>query len=565
MKLIRKGLALGVCAAAATIAACSSHHGPTGSSGSGSDQTATLGQGGGLGSIGMHLTLSNNDSIYSVSYTCTGPGTITPGTIDFNDAQSIEKVIGGIPAGNGYVCTLTGFDTLGDPCTGMTTSFNVSAGQVSSATAWIVCTQPTDAAIAADVSTGSVAIDAGITLVAAGANNCPGITSFSFSPAELIGSAQASQLALSEIGPQGLTSTGGALDAGAGITNILWTSSCAAGTGTLCGNFDGNATSTSPTPHFLCAGGAAPFQVTVTAQVTDYQTMTTPSGPVTTNVCNGVPYTSMSSLINCEGGGSFSCFNPTPNLCTGADGGPFCVNFSTDVNNCGSCGHVCATGNTCVSGACVAPPPTACTSSPCAGSGPNSVQCTGNAGQTVCTPTEAVVVARDISKGFLSGGQLTAASCYACLVSTGCIDGGGFGGNECGDLSGTITTGAAAGTTLTAACLNTLSCILPSSGTTCGNNASTGISNCFCGSNGGTASACTSLANFVEPPSGSGPNGSCDTQEFDGFGYASGGVTNTAVLGSFTTNTSASGMANAILSCAGTNSGSLASCPQCFQ
>jgi hypothetical protein len=42
-------------------------------------------------------------------------------------------------------------------------------------------------------------------------------------------------------------------------------------------------------------------------------------------------------------------------------------------------------------------------------------------------------------------------------------------------------------------------------------------------------------------------------------------VTNTAVLGSFTTNTSASGMANAILSCAGTNSGSLASCPQCFQ
>jgi hypothetical protein len=30
-----------------------------------------------------------------------------------------------------------------------------------------------------------------------------------------------------------------------------------------------------------------------------------------------------------------------------------CVNESTDSNNCGACGHVCATGDTCCSGGCV--------------------------------------------------------------------------------------------------------------------------------------------------------------------------------------------------------------------
>jgi hypothetical protein len=206
---------------------------------------------------------------------------------------------------------------------------------------------------------------------------------------------------------------------------------------------------------------------------------------------------------------------------------------------------------------------------PCTSPGQTGcVPCDGNDTNNVCTATQAIILQRDIALGNVASGHPTADSCFTCLINTGCINGGGFSGMECGDLSGTVGGGAQASETKTAACLATLQCILPATGvtgSTCGGtNSSTGISNCFCGTNGPTSSACASLANFVEPTSASGPNGACDTMEFDGFGYVSGGSNNTTVLGAFTVPTTGSGMANAILSCAGTNTGALASCPQCY-
>jgi hypothetical protein len=202
---------------------------------------------------------------------------------------------------------------------------------------------------------------------------------------------------------------------------------------------------------------------------------------------------------------------------------------------------------------------------PCTSSGQTGcVQCNGDPGQTVCTPTEAVIVERDISKGFLSSGQLAQdTSCYWCLVNAGCINGGGFSGQECGDLSGTVGTGARAAETKAAACVDTLSCVMQA--TSCANLASDGISNCFCGAAATTSTACAALGNFTEPTAAGQPNGVCAGKEFDGFGYASGATNNTSVLSAFTTPSTGSGMANAILTCAGSNSGVAASCPQCFQ
>jgi hypothetical protein len=48
-------------------------------------------------------------------------------------------------------------------------------------------------------------------------------------------------------------------------------------------------------------------------------------------------------------GGTCGCSSGLT-LCSGS-----CVNLSTDVNNCGSCGHLCASGQTCTSGVCSCP------------------------------------------------------------------------------------------------------------------------------------------------------------------------------------------------------------------
>jgi hypothetical protein len=211
----------------------------------------------------------------------------------------------------------------------------------------------------------------------------------------------------------------------------------------------------------------------------------------------------------------------------------------------------------------------ACTSAPCAATGANSVKCQGSP-NGVCTPTEAIAVGWDIIKGGsrLSGGQLTPSSCYSCLLSAGCIDGAGIKGSECGDLTGTVGAGAQPAQTKTDACLATLACILPSSGPgaghSCANMPSDGISNCFCGAAATSAMACAALPAFTEPSEPGQPSGTCARQEFDGFGGVPGSTANMTLMRDYTKPSTGSGVANAILTCAGSNTGAMASCPQCF-
>jgi hypothetical protein len=177
-----------------------------------------------------------------------------------------------------------------------------------------------------------------------------------------------------------------------------------------------------------------------------------------------------------------------------------------------------------------APPtgPSPCTVPPCATSGPNSVLCDQNGDSGVCTATEAMIVARDISRGLVvaagsgdagnagSGDagntplRLSPASCYECAVNSDCIDNltNGDTCKECDDLAGgppgaNCAVGHAAldGEPAVRACLDTLSCIFS---TGCGSEDPPLI--CFCGTAAGGACLTAGAA-----------NGQCIQQEIDGL------------------------------------------------
>jgi hypothetical protein len=95
----------------------------------------------------------------SLSWTIQGPNTYS-GTVDIGDAQSIEWVIGGVQAADGYTITVMAVDTSGEPCQGTSDPFNVQAGLVSTTTLSIVCSPPANQA--ADVTTGSLIVEASI-------------------------------------------------------------------------------------------------------------------------------------------------------------------------------------------------------------------------------------------------------------------------------------------------------------------------------------------------------------------------------------------------------------------
>jgi hypothetical protein len=137
----------------------------SGTSGSGDADAGEGGTGdggdGGSGEGGsIVLDLGGPVHLVSLQWTISGPH-MYEGDVNFGDAQSFEWVIGGIIAGDGYTLSVTATDAGGDPCHGTSSPFSVVAGVVSYATMTIVCTTPT--VDPADVTTGSVAIEAGVT------------------------------------------------------------------------------------------------------------------------------------------------------------------------------------------------------------------------------------------------------------------------------------------------------------------------------------------------------------------------------------------------------------------
>jgi hypothetical protein len=544
MKLFRNALASGLLAGAMVVA-CSSHHGSDGTAtnntnGNGVGSNNGISGQEGTGSVGMHLTIGPGLNLYALNWTITNGTNSYSGSVQIGDAQSIEFVAGGILAGGGYTVTLTGTDSAGDFCQGASTTFTVAASATSFTGVVITCTQDTDATSAADVVTGSVHVDAGVVVVGQPARQCPGISSFSISPAEILATGQTAQLNVATVGPA--------------PTSIQWTVSGGSG-----GNFS---SPTAANPVFSCGGAGL---VTVTVQVLENGTH--PDGTDAGNVCNGVANTSFSGTINCEAtGGCPTCFAPTTLQCgTCADGGPSsCVNPNTDNNNCGGCGIVCASPNTCVSGVCKAPPPASCTGfSGGANTPAGCIPCKGSP-NGVCTPTEKIALDFDINKnGFTSASPTTkAASCYYCMVASACLDSvaklsvpgvttQGKSGIECEDPNSATNVAS----TNPANCRDALTCTITSShcstpagaGLTTDPNSS--VSDCFCGTHLGAA--CT------QPPPSGGPNGPCVTNEDTDLGSTD----PTTDLAKFTDGSqSPGGVGNQILNCALT-----ANCAMCFQ
>jgi hypothetical protein len=96
-----------------------------------------------------------------LNWTIVGPAGGYSGTVHFGAARSLEFVVGGIQAGAGYTITLAGTDPDGQPCQGTSDPFTVSPGSTSGAGVIIRCATG-DGAVGTTVTTGNVAVDAGL-------------------------------------------------------------------------------------------------------------------------------------------------------------------------------------------------------------------------------------------------------------------------------------------------------------------------------------------------------------------------------------------------------------------
>jgi hypothetical protein len=316
---VARGLLIAVGCVAASVAACSGVELAKSSDPNlGSEPTTTLvGDGqGNVGSVTMQLDIGPGTAVTSVDWTIANGVNTYSGEALIGDAQSAEFAAGGILAGSGYTVTLTATDSQGDPCTGASAPFSVSAGAVTQTVLVVVCTAPPDGSIAADVTTGPVEVDAGFSRVTAPMTACPGISAFSISPAE-INPSQTAALSLQTVGP---------------TPSIAW--SVPAGGGTF-----GNASAASTT--FACSS-PGPSQVTVTATV----------GLPDSSVCAGQQFTTMSAFVNCEPQcttaagcpvSTTACMTP---VCTGTTCGFSNAAQGTACNDSG--GSICDGAGTCV-------------------------------------------------------------------------------------------------------------------------------------------------------------------------------------------------------------------------
>jgi hypothetical protein len=509
MKLIRNALAVGIAATVVSLAACSGPRSSTGgSSGSGGGAVGTLSAGHGeTGSVGMHLTIGNGVHVNSLNWSLSNGTNTYAGTVQITDeagheAQSVEFVAGGIQAGPGYIVTLSGADTSGDPCTGMSAPVTVMAGATSGATVLVTCTVPTDASLATAVDSGNIAVDAGVVLVNQPPFVCPGITGVSVSPAELLDPVMTAVLTGTFMGSSGGTAT------------LLWTTDCPAAIIT-------NPTSPNASFSFGSASGISVCHVTLTVGLDG----TGADGGSVGQVCGGVANTTTTVSIRCENCFGNLCFGSTPNVCTTDAGAVACVNLQTDPNNCGSCGHVCTSDGgppSCANGACV--PPT----------------CSGylavNAAtllpvSTTCSATENLFWEKD-----------TTGACLSCAFTSGCIDDtNGDTGQECEDPFTTFGT--------EAECLTTLGCDIGLTPVNSPAPASGLAVNAYCGL--GTSTSTCEMG---------GPLGACASQIAAGFPP---GFTPTQIVNNISVRAYASGMADAIVACIDTATNP--NCKKCLQ
>jgi hypothetical protein len=340
--------------------------------------------GDGTGHVQARLQLSPDTILTTVHFQITGNG-ITPivGDINVSDPAATPSFESSVPAGKGYLISLTAISTDGIAvCAGSATT-DITAGGVSQVTIPLQCRRPN--------GQGDVIVNGQVIV-------CPHIDTFSAQPTT--------------------TSVGSSIDVAAeatvpGVPNPLfaWTAAPPAG-GTFADPTQGHTT-------FTCVNeGPVTLTVTVsTGQCADFAQMfvtcvpfcaTRPDGtacddknactrndtcvagqcvganpvvcpaqrpchlPSTCNPANGIcsdanaPDGTSCLLPNATAAcASGNCQLQSCNLgfgnCDGMSGDGCESNLNTDLGNCGACGRACFTGAMCVGGLCLSPPPTGVT------------------------------------------------------------------------------------------------------------------------------------------------------------------------------------------------------------
>jgi hypothetical protein len=233
--------------------------------------------------VGAHLNIGTSGAtIDSLSITLSNMTNTFNGVVNLTDdagnaAQSIEFVLGSVPAGSGYVVTLYGSDSQGDPCSGASTPFTVTAGATANVVVNVTCTVPTDAAVSQSVDSGTVAVDASIALIDQPPFGCPAIAGVSISPAELLPP---------ETATLGVVVTPGS----GGVQTLLWSATCGNGTPAITNPTQPNAT-------FSC-GTAVATTCAVTLALGFNGTGL--DGGSVGPVCSGVANTTVTQTIACE-------------------------------------------------------------------------------------------------------------------------------------------------------------------------------------------------------------------------------------------------------------------------
>jgi hypothetical protein len=181
------------------------------------------------GSVDLAL-VEGGVTLTTVSYTIIGPNSFSKsGTIDVGSSTAVSAVIGGLPAGNGYVITLNATGTDGATTCGGSASFNVTAHAVTTVSVTLDCHQPP--------KTGSVALNGNV-------NVCPVADGISANPADVA------------VGfPVTLAIAAHDSDNGPSPLAYSWTAAS--------GSFSNPS---SATPTFVCN---APGPITLTASVSD--------------------------------------------------------------------------------------------------------------------------------------------------------------------------------------------------------------------------------------------------------------------------------------------------------
>jgi phospholipase C len=220
---------LGAVSATALVGGCSSagsSHDPTGSNSTGPESNDSKE----VGSIGLALQAAAGVTLTTVNYTITGPnGFSRMGTIDVSNSTTISVVIGGIPAGTGYLISLSGKSVEGSAMCAGSATFNIVAGATTPVTVHVACSvQPTS---------GSAAVNGAL-------NVCPTINSVSASPAEVTTGSL-------------LTLSGAAVDPDNGPSALAYSWTTDSGTLT---------NPSSQTPTFTCAKAGT---ATITLSVSD--------------------------------------------------------------------------------------------------------------------------------------------------------------------------------------------------------------------------------------------------------------------------------------------------------